>query len=653
MRRGTPPHSKPLTTPDLSAPVCREAIRTDLLNGTENSTRRPNIWVQRIVDGLTLAFSVLVMVTLAGMLIIVLLEVLGRDFFNFDLVWNEQAVILGLYTVTFIGAAVAYLRQEHFRLIAIKERFSPRWQILAEACSEWTAVVVCGLIAWVSMPLVPSNWRVALPDLPVSQAWTLLPIPVGMVMIVLIALSRLSAMPWRAWLSTGLVVGAITLIVYLCRNDLASVLAPGVALLAVLPFGILALVIGVPVVVAFGLVAIMFLTVAPTLPLVTLPLSMQQAVNSIVLVALPFFFILAYLLVEGRLGPKLGELADVTLGRVRHGALYSMLVTMFVFSGLSGSKNADIAAIGGPMLEISERSGYSRREGAAVLAASAAMGETIPPSIALLILSSLTTLSVGALFIAGILPAVVLAVLLAVAIWRLPVPDKPRVAGERRKVGRIALANVPILCGLVFLVGSIVKGLSTPTEASALVVFYILVVAVAVYRSLSPRGIVRAMGTAGSRTGAILIVVAAGGALTRVLALSNAPADMASALLSLGHHAAWLFMIASTLLLIIVGCVLEGLPAMLVFVPILAPVAAQLGINQLQYGIVIILAMGIGTHTPPLGVGLYTASMVGKVSVESVGRAIWKYLFFLYLGLLIVMFVPGIATWLPNALGIN
>jgi tripartite ATP-independent transporter DctM subunit len=643
---------------DFKAAAAPKTFKGAVLAASESATpappaRRTYRWAERLVEGLVLAFSVLTMVTLAGMLVLVLLEVLGRDVFNFDLVWDEEAVTLGVFVIAFLGSAVAYMRREHFALVAIRQRFSPRMQVVADAANEWIVAVVCGLVAYVAMPLVPSNWRIELPDLPISQSWSLIPIPVGMLMIVVIALLRISAMPWRVTVPTGVVIGAITLAIFLCRNDLASVLTPSSALLAALPFGIIALVIGVPVIVAFFLIGLIFVPIVPGLQLVTLPLSMQQAISNFVLVALPFFFVLAYLLVEAGLGSKLGDLTEVTLGRVRHGPMYSILVTMFVFSGLSGSKNADIAAVGGPMLEISERRGYSRREGAALLAASAAMGETIPPSIALLILASLTTLSVGSLFIAGILPAVVLAILLAVAVTRLPTPDNPKAAGERRSIGRLTLANIPILGGLLFLVGSIVKGIATPTEASALVVFYILIVALVIYRSLSARGIVRALATAGSRGGAILLVVAAGGALTRVLALSNTPTEMANALLSAGQHGAWIFMILSTLLLIVVGCLLEGLPAMLIFVPILAPVAIQLGINPLQYGIIIILAMGIGTHTPPLGVGLYTASMVGNVSVESVGRSMWKYLAFLYLGLLIVIFVPGITTWLPNALGIN
>ena len=596
---------------------------------------------------------VLVAAAVAAIPVFVLVEVVARDALGLAVAWYQDAVAVCVYVVAFMGGALAYLRGQHLRLTAPVRRLPEGARAAVDGVVEWTVLCATVGIALSSLRLLRLGWTETMQVLPIRETWAQLPLPLGLVIIACAAFGRIRRLPRRlALLTGGPVIGLGAVMAVLPALWPGMWRTPGVATLLPVGLGVPALVVGVPVAFVFAGMALLYFVLSGAAPVVAMPLAMHDGVNNFVLIALPCFFLLAYLMDEAGLAARLAEVVGAFLGRIRHGALYAIVATMYVFSGLSGSKSADIAAVGRPLLSICDERGYRRPDSAAVLAASAAMGETIPPSIALLVVGSITTLSIGALFLGGLIPAAVMALALAIMVSRRPVPSgTPLPAGASVTPWRGAAAVAPIVAGIGFLVGSIVTGMSTPTEASALVVFFLAALAVAAYRSLDWRGAVRAIVTTSSLCGAILLLVASASAVSNAVAFSHV-ANLVGTLASIGGGAAWVFLLVTTFILLVAGAVLEGLPALLLFVPLFMPVAEKLGINPLQYGIAAIIAMGIGAHTPPVGIGLYTACVVGETPVEAVGQAVLPYLLILCVGLLAVVLIPTLSLFLPQMFGL-
>jgi len=329
------------------------------------------------------------------------------------------------------------------------------------------------------------------------------------------------------------------------------------------------------------------------------------------------------------------------------------VLSMVIFSGISGSKMADVAAVGSVLIPAARRSRQNPGGAVALLAASAVMAETIPPCINLIILGFVANLSIGGLFMAGVLPAALMALaLIGVAILfggstRLP-------AGE---VARTPLAKLwggaAISIGLIVIIfGGFRTGFATATEISAFAALYALAVGGLAFRELTWVSALRSCVHAAIRSGLVLFIVAAAQSLAFVLTLQQVPHALGELMIALSRHGGvWLFMLLSIAILIVMGSVLEGAAALIIFAPLLVPVAGTLGIAPLHFGVVLVIAMGIGLFAPPLGLGLYGACLIGKVPIELTVRPMLGYLGLLLVCLLVIAFVPAIATWLPRAVG--
>jgi tripartite ATP-independent transporter DctM subunit len=299
------------------------------------------------------------------------------------------------------------------------------------------------------------------------------------------------------------------------------------------------------------------------------------------------------------------------------------------------------------------REGYRPGEGAAVLAASAAMGETVPPSIAMLVLGSITSLSIAALFVGGIIPAAVIGLCLMLLISvRARIANAPRSArASRSTLGRAALGAVlPLLMPLI-LFGGILFGIATPTEVSSFAVLYGIGLAF-FYREMDLRGLGRTVVDSAALSGMVLFILAAASAFSWVLTTASLPQHLVELLHGV-NDSSLVFLVGSIALLIAAGTLLEGLPALNVLAPLLLPIAVQLGISPLHYGIVLVIAMGIGAFMPPAGVGFYVCCAIQRTEVEPASRAMMPYLGVLIAGLLVVAFVPALTLVLPHAFGFH
>jgi tripartite ATP-independent transporter DctM subunit len=324
---------------------------------------------------------------------------------------------------------------------------------------------------------------------------------------------------------------------------------------------------------------------------------------------------------------------------------------MYIVSGLSGSKPADVAAVGTVMRdELTQRHGAG--EGAAVLAASAIMGETVPPSIAMLIVGSITNLSIAALFIAGFVPALVMALCLMGLIWlRARRAGSPRIARvPARSMLKAALVAIPPLLMPVIMIVGILMGIATPTEIAAFAVIYGLVLALFIYREMNLRSFVRAVIDTAALTGVLLFIFAAASGFSWTLTVAYLPQRLIALLQSMGNNTA-IFMVGSIVLLIVVGVLLEGLPSLQVLAPLLLPIAGQIGLSELHYALVLIISMGIGGFMPLAGIGFYVCCAVMRTGIEDASHAMIPYLVMVIIGLLIVAFVPWFALFLPHYFG--
>jgi tripartite ATP-independent transporter DctM subunit len=331
-----------------------------------------------------------------------------------------------------------------------------------------------------------------------------------------------------------------------------------------------------------------------------------------------------------------------------------MVLSMVIFSGISGSKMADVAAVGSVLIPAARRSRQNPGGAVALLAASAVMAETIPPCINLIILGFVANLSIGGLFMAGLLPAALMALALIGAVILL--------GGDARLPAEARLSTAPLsqlwrgaivtLGLLVIIFAGFRFGVATATEISAFAAVYALVVGGGAFRELGPRAAARSFVNAATRSGLVLFIVAAAQALAFVLTLQQVPHTLAEAMVALSQNAGpWVFLLLSIAILIVMGSILEGAAALIIFGPLLIPVAGQIGINELHFGVVLVIAMGIGLFAPPLGLGLYGACLIGGVPIETTVRPMLGYLGLLLLCLLVIAFVPGLTLWLPHRLG--
>ena len=342
------------------------------------------------------------------------------------------------------------------------------------------------------------------------------------------------------------------------------------------------------------------------------------------------------------------------VGHLRGGLLHVMVLSMYLVSGLSGSKTADVAAVGSVMRDMLKKEGYDAGEGAAVLAASAAMGETVPPSIAMLVLGSITTLSMAALFVGGLIPAAVVAACLMALIWlraRRAGGNVLRPASLRTVMTSAIGAILPLLMPVILFAG-ILFGIATPTEVSSFAVVYGLMLSCLVYRELDLKTFLRTVLDSAMLAGMVLFILGAASGFSWALTVAYLPQRLVDVLHGINDNTA-LFVIGSIALLIVVGSVLEGLPALIILAPLLLPIAGGIGLSELHYGIVLLIAMGIGAFLPPAGVGFYVACAIMGTDIETAARAMLPYLVVLIIALLIVAFVPWFTVFLPRALGLG
>jgi tripartite ATP-independent transporter DctM subunit len=588
---------------------------------------------------------------LAADLAVVIYSVLARSLFNAPVEWSDDVARGLMVASAFFGAASALAREENPGVVFFRQLLPRAWQEAVDDIGATMVLIVAGYVAFHAVELGSmTSGQTTGSGLPLQL--TFYPMGLGAACMTVFAAEILLMRNWQRVLRAVVILAVISG-AFLLGDAFAPDAMPSSGALMLIGF-VLTLAGGLPIGFALALAALIFIWAEGTLPGVIFAQQMARGIDNFVLLAIPFFILVGYLMEANGMSVRLIELLQRLVGRMRGGLNVVMVSAMVLFSGISGSKMADVAAVGAVLIPASRRSGQNPGSTVALLAASAVMAETIPPCINLIILGFVANLSIGGLFAAGLLPAALMAfALIVVSI----IFGKSSTSAPPEPLSRAAMARMWLGAGVSFgLIAMIFigfkSGFATATEISAFASLYAIVVGSAMFRELTPAAAWRSFVHAASRAGLVLFIVAAAQSLAFVLTLQQVPHAVGEFMVGLSHQGGtWLFMLLSIAILIVMGSVLEGAAALIIFGPLLVPVASQLGIAPLHYGVVLVIAMGIGLFAPPLGLGLYGACLIGKVPVEETVKPMLGYLGLLFACLLIIALMPAISTFLPKLMG--
>ncbi len=591
---------------------------------------------------------------LAALLVVVEVVILASGVFTryvlrSPLVWTDELATILFLWLAMLGSVVAYRRGEHIRLSVLLRQSSPRVrEILETVSSVVTAIFVIELMP-ASVKFFQQEQIDVTPAMSIPQSYVVLAIIVGLALILVLALLRLSEANPKV--VAGVVVCAVVVsaAAWFGRGAFAGFGNLNLILFFVVLVGA-CVAIGIPIAFAFGVGTLSYLAITTTVPLNTVVGRMQEGVSNVVLLAVPLFIFLGLLMETAGVARRLVEALASMVGHLRGGLSIVLVAAMYLVSGISGSKIADMAAVAPVLFPDMVRRGQKRPSMIALLATSGAMAETIPPSLVLIIIGSVTGVSIAAMFTAGLLPAVVCSILLIlVALWSAKKENATleKFAGWRT-VGRALFVAIPGLALPLLIRYFVVAGIATATEVSVVGIIYTLLIGVFIYREYKWSTFYPTLLDTVSLGGAILLIIATATAMGWALTQSGFAQQLAD-ILGRAPGGKVGIMLLSIVMFIVLGSVLEGIPAMVLFGPLLFPVAKAAGINEVHYAIVAVLAMGVGLFAPPVGIGFFAASAIGKSNPEHVVMPMMPYMAALIVGLLIVAFVPWISLgFLPK-----
>lgn len=580
--------------------------------------------------------------------LVVGLQVVGRHVLRQPVPWTEEVARLLLVWLMCVGGIRALQRGEHPRVTALLRLVS---EARRQAVDRGMRLVLLGFLLCLIVPAVRLTVASAgerLPASGLSGAAISAVLPVALVLMSAVLVRQLhqeGVAVWRDAKSLTWSLGAAGL-------ALASVLVPllaGAAPLLVLAIGFLVTAaLGLPLAFTLALTSLTYLLGIGGVSLVILPIKILGGVDSFVLLAIPLFILAGALMESGGISERIVDLAMAIVGRVRGGLAMVVVVAEVLFSGISGSTAADVSAISSLLVPSMRRAGYSGPESVSVVAASSAMGILVPPCLTMVVLGSLVNLSIVTLFLAGFVPAFLLAAVLLLLIavrarrqgW--PVAE-PR---SRADLGRAARrAAVPL--GLpVLLFGGIFTGATTVTEAALLAVVYALAAGIAL-GGIRRADLLGLLAHSGLVTATTLWVLAAASAFAWILVREWVPQMLGEWIVATGAGRV-AFLSLTVLVFVVIGALLEGLPALLIFGPILFPISRAVGLDPVHYGIVIVAAMGIAFFLPPVGIGLSIAAGIARVDIDEVSRTYVPYLVALLVGLAAIAAFPTLTLVLPR-----
>lgn len=580
---------------------------------------------------------------LALIIALLLVGVFCRYVLATPIFWIDEVLSIAFLWLAMLGSAIAIDRNEHLRLSVFVSTLPEPLRRRVESLALILVAVVLVALLWPAIEHVQQEAAVRSVALGISLGYRASALPVGialMIMTLAVHLWRTSSI--RDMLLSVLIVAVVGAILWKMSPQFEDLGDFNILIFLVGFVGVF-LLLGVPIAFCFGLGTLSFLLFSTYIPSVVMIGRMDEGMSSLILVSVPIFVLLGCVLDATGMGKAIVDFMASLLGHVKAGMSYVLLGSMFLVSGISGSKVSDMATVAPALFPEMKRRGHKPKEMIALLATGAAMADTVPPSIVLIVLGSIASVSIASLFTSGFVIAMVLLIALAIlARWKARHEDMSGVSRPTLKlIVKYLIAAVPVLL-LPFLIrGAVGGGIATATEVSTIAVLYAMIIGMLLYGGLRPRKIYGMLVETAALSGAILIILGTASAMAWALTQTGFAGHIAQQLT--GLPGGWfIYLLATIAIFMVLGCVLEGLPAIVLMAPLMFPIARQLGINDVHYSMVVVTAMNIGLMAPPIGIGFYIACKIGNVPPDEAMGAIWPYLFALLVGLLAIAAFPAL-----------
>lgn len=609
----------------------------------------------------------------AGMLLLLVLagvfyNTIARYFFNSPEQWSEAAPRVFYLWMTYLAVAVATKRGENIRVTFIFDRLEPLRRLLLGIVMHGLVITMLVIVVWNNFPLLRLGMRGTMLATGWSNVVNFLPLTVGGVFILFYQTSLIPK-AFAAYRASGApalreqkkailfhVIGAIVVFLALRflliwandRFDLA-LLAMLVSLL--LFFSLVGMEIAWAIAFAgFGYLVLTQLGFRPRAePFVIFSQMMTVGIDSLILVAIPLFIFAGELMNLTGVTHRIVRLGAVLVGRFYGGLANVGVLANFIMSGISGSALADAAATGTVLLPEMEKRGFPPAFSAAVIASAATVGPIVPPSISFVLLGVIAQVSVAQLFLGGIVPgAIMFVAMFIMTYWLCRKNDYPREPKATvPEIGHAVWDGMAAILAPGFVVGSIIFGIATPTEAATIAVVYTLLLGVVVYRNVTTKQIVEAAGRAAVISSIVILTVAASQVFNFAANLERMGEVLVAAMLAISENKYALLAMINVLLLIL-GMFMEILPIMLILAPILFPLLESMGVSDVHFGVVMVLNLMIGMITPPIGLNLFVMSTISGVEVMSIFKRAIPYFITLVIVLLAITYIPVLTLYLPN-----
>ena len=408
--------------------------------------------------------------------------------------------------------------------------------------------------------------------------------------------------------------------------------------------------LGLPIAVCMGFTAVMFFVLLGQADiLLMLPARMYSGTTSFTLLAIPFFILAGNLMNTGGMTQRLVHFAQCLVGHIRGGLGHVTVITNMIMAGMSGSAVADATGTGVVLIPAMEKAGYPRDFSAALVGAASTIGPIIPPSIPFVIFGSITGTSVGRLFLGGFLPGILMGILLMITVAilsrRRGYPRESRASGRELLIA--TFQATPAWGAPIIIIGGILAGVFTPTEAAVAASLYALILGMLVYGEIKVADLPRILWETIQNTVQVMFIISAAAIFGFLLVRQQVPTTLVEGLMSL-TTTPWVVLLIINVILLILGCFMEAIAIMLLTIPIFMPLIAHVGVDPVHFGVVLTLNLMIGLLTPPVGMVLYAVSAISKVPLWPLAKELWPYIVALAVCLFIVTYIPGLVLWIPN-----
>lgn len=641
---------------------------SQIKTGVEKSLGRVVVGIDQVERPFRFVLKWVSIVSLLGIAVVINLNVFTRYALGFTFPWpNSLAVVFDIY-VTYIGGAVAYFVGDHVSIQYVYQRFSDPVRRALTMVNNALICVLGSATLWFGYELAVQQASSQHALLGISLMWMYVPLAVGGLYITLEAVRRIVETA-VADLTDESFVGIASLV---CVSVLAAILyAVGLPLpddplleVSMIFLALIAMILlNVPVAFAMGLSTLLFLLFFPNSLDILRPLlvvqQMRQAIGGFSILAIPMFIYAGRLMTATGITRRIIDFANLLVGRLQAGLSHVNVVTSMLFAGISGSAVADTASVGSVLIPAMKQEGYDSGYASAVTCSSSIIGPIIPPSIIMIIFAiTIPEVGVSALFIAGVVPGILFGIGLMGATyvigWRTGWERFPDVEEVERPSATEALsitkdATLALVMPAI-IVGGILSGVFTPTEAGAVAVGYTLLIGVFVYGEMDRASFVEASYSAVTMSGVTLFIIGAARPITYVMAIKSVPAAVGSFLFAVTQSPVVLILLIVGILAVL-AMFIESIANILLWAPVFTPLVIDVGGDPLHFAIVMIMTLALGMITPPLGVTLFVAAPIAETNIETITKnLVWFFLIEAAI-LLTIVFVPEIALWLPRTLG--